>query len=354
VSPDATRTHLFVDPAHLAEGGQIIIGDYYYSLVVAPSEISFLAETAVQTTIQTINGIQQQIDLTGRLRPAGYNVWINGGLSSLKFNNSSPGFPSDPGWPVSGTLGFDYKWLSGWIAGVAVTAGYANETFSLGGGFTQNVGSLSGYTAYYNNNFWGNLIGTVGFLSDQTNRNVPIGITVQPNMGSTTGYDLSLAGEVGYDFHAGPITHGPVGGFILQQAVINGFTESGSFTSLSFGQQTRNSEISLLGYQARYDWGMWHPFAQVLWDHEFDPLDRMVTASLTTTAAPSYSMPAVVLGRDWATTTVGTEITFTPAWKALASFTAQTGGDRAPIYGFLVGLNYAFGEAPGRPIVAKD
>jgi outer membrane lipase/esterase len=354
VSPDATQTHMFVDGTHLTEAGQVIIADYYYNLLVAPSEISLLAETAIQTTLQTINGIQQQIDLTGRLRPVGFNVWMNGGLSSLKFDNSAPGFPNASAWPVSGTVGFDYKWLSGWLVGAALTAGYANPTFSLGGGFTQNLGSLSAYTAYYNNNFWGNLIGTVGFLSDQTNRNVPIGITVQSNMGSTTGYDPSLAGEVGYDFHAGPITHGPVGGFIVQEAVINGFTESGSFTSLSFDQQTRDSEISVLGYQARYDWGIWHPFAQVLWDHEFDPLDRMVTASLTTTAAPSYSMPAVELGRDWATTTVGTEITFTPAWSALASFTAQVGAQRAPIYNFLIGLNYAFGPAPGLPIIAKD
>jgi hypothetical protein len=50
-------------------------------------------------------------------------------------------------------------------------------------------------------------------------------------------------------------------------------------------------------YAARLDWGMWHPFAQVVWDHEFDPLSRMVTASLTRVAAPSYSLPAVVLGR---------------------------------------------------------
>ena len=67
------------------------------------------------------------------------------------------------------------------------------------------------------------------------------------------------------------------------------------------------SEVSALGYQTSFDWGMWHPFVKVVWDYEFDPLDRLVTASLTTMAAPSYSLPAVVLGRDWATTTVGTK-----------------------------------------------
>ena len=89
-------------------------------------------------------------------------------------------------------------------------------------------------------------------------------------------------------------------------ARIGGFTETGSFTSLSFAAQTRNSEISLLGAQAYTDWGIWHPFAQLVWDHEFDPLNRTVTASLTTIAAPSFSLPAVVVGRDWATATIGT------------------------------------------------
>jgi outer membrane lipase/esterase len=354
VSADATQTHLFMDGTHLTAAGQLIIADYYYSLLVAPSEISFLAETAIQTTFQTINGIQQQIDLAERLRAPGWNIWFNGNLAYFKFENSSAGFPSDPAAPVSGSLGVDYKWPSGWLAGAAVTAGYANPTFSLGGGFTQNLGSLSGYTAYYHHGWWSNLIGTIGWLGDTSSRWVPIGITMQPNNGSTTGYDLSLAGQVGYDFHFGPITHGPVGGFILQRAVINGFTESGSFTSLGFGSQLRNSEVSLLGYQARFDYGMWHPFAQVLWDHEFDPLNRVVTASLTTIAAPSYSMPAVVLGRDWATTTVGTQLTFTPAWSALASFTAQLGQQRATVYGGLLGLNYSFAQAPSVPIVVKN
>ena len=74
VSADATQTHLFMDGTHLTEAGQLIVADYYCNLLVAPSEISFLAETAVETTFQTIIGIQQQINLTERLRAPGWNV----------------------------------------------------------------------------------------------------------------------------------------------------------------------------------------------------------------------------------------------------------------------------------------
>ncbi|WP_159010629.1 autotransporter domain-containing protein [Bradyrhizobium sp. S69] len=343
-SADATQTYLFMDGAHLTEAGQQIEADYFYNLLVAPSEISYLAETAIQTTFQTITGIQQQIDLAQRLRQSGWNVWVNGGLSYLKLDNSSAGFPGDPGFPLSGSLGVDYKWRNGWLAGAALTAGYVNPTFSLGGGYKQDSVALSLYTAYRNANWWGDLTGTAAWLGYDTNRTVPIGITTQVNTGSTNGDDLSLAWEFGYDFHAGAATLGPVAGLILQQARIGGFTESGSFTSLAFGSQVRNSEVGVLGYQARLDWERWHPFMQMAWDHEFDPLDRMVTASLTTIAAPSYSLPAVVLGRDWATATVGTQLTLTSAWSGLASCTAQLGQDHATVFGGLIGLNYALGE----------
>jgi outer membrane lipase/esterase len=353
VTPNAASTYFYADSAgHVTTAVQQIEADYFYSLLVAPSEMSFLAETAVQTTFQTINGIQQQIDLAGRYHAPGWNTWMNGSLSYLKLDNSSQGFPGDPGLPVSGTAGFDYKWSNGWLVGAALTAGYVNPSFSLGGSYTQDMGSMSLYAGYRNYDVWGDLVGTVGLLRDGTNRLVPIGITIQPNNGSTSGFDLSLAGEVGYDFHAGLLTHGPVAGFILQQARINGFTESGSFTSLSFAGQTRNSEVSVLGYQARFDWGALHPFAQVVWDHELDPLDRMVTASLTTIAAPSFSLPAVVLGRDWATATVGTQVTLDRSWSGIASFTAQLGQDHATVYGGLIGVDYSFGQEPP-PVVFK-
>ena len=100
VSADALQTHLFMDGEHLTQAGQRIVADYFYSLLVAPSEISFLAESTIQTTFQTITGIQQQINLSQRQRLAGWNVWMNGQVSELQIRNSSSGFPSDPGVPV--------------------------------------------------------------------------------------------------------------------------------------------------------------------------------------------------------------------------------------------------------------
>ena len=350
VAPNALQTHLFVDGAHLSTAGQIIIADYYYSLLTAPSEISFLADSIIQTTFGMIYGIQQQIDLSQRQAP-GWNVWINGNVGYLQINNSFAGFANDPGIPISGSLGVDYHWATGWLVGAAVTGGFLDSSFSNGGRFTQNVGALSLYGAYRSGAWWANLIGSVGLLNFNTNRPVPIGITVQPNNGSTSGADLSLAGEGGYEFHIGPVALGPVAGFIVQQATVNGFTESGSYTSLSFGNQLLNSDVSVLGYQANMDWGMFHPFAQIVWDHDFAPLNKLVTASLTTAVAPSYSLPAVIVGRDWATVTIGTEFKIAGSWSGLASFTAMLGQQNVTNFVGVFGANYSFGQP--QPIVTK-
>ena len=49
---------------------------------------------------------------------------------------------------------------------------------------------------------------------------------------------------------------------------VGGFTETGSFTSLSFGDQVRDSAIGTLGYRVSLDAGMFRPFAKVAWNHE--------------------------------------------------------------------------------------
>src|SRR5205814_3001263 len=129
----ADLTRLFADDEHYATAGQKIMGDYFYSLVVAPSEISFLAEDAVQSRFGLVYGIQAQIDIARR--QPGFNIWINGDISRLGIKNSNPGFPGDPDTPVSGTAGFDYRWHNGLLTGVAVTVGSQTPGFDLGGGF---------------------------------------------------------------------------------------------------------------------------------------------------------------------------------------------------------------------------
>lgn len=343
VAPDAAQTHLFADDIHLSTAGQKILADYEYSLVVAPSMISMLGEAPVKTRASLINVIQNQIPISQRQQGrTGFNTWLSGDISRLKIQNNN-GFPDDPGTPVSLTAGFDYKMPSNWLAGVAITVGRQNASFSQNfGGFTQNEFAISAYAAHNAGPMWFDVIATIGTLGFDLKRDVPVGITIQHNTGSVSGTNISLAGESGYNFQSGALTHGPVVGLALQQIHINGFTETGSFTSLGFESQTRNSAVGGLGYQIAYDAGLWRPFAKATWNHEFASADRSITASLTTISAPSYAMPAVSTGMDWAAISSGTTLKLAGNMTGLVAVSGVLAQHNVTAYGGQLGINVAF------------
>ncbi len=375
VSADALQTHLFMDGIHLTNAGQQIEADYFYSLITAPSEISYLAEAPVKTRTVVVESIFDQIALSQRQRrPGTFNTWVSGDVSWLSVGNF-PGFPTDPGTPGMFTVGTDYLWGPNWLIGGAVSAGTTTQSFSLGGNFKQTEFALSAYSAFSNGRFWSDIVGTYGGLQYDVNRIVPLGIVTVSNTGTTSGRNLSFAWEAGYNFQlplgsvavptslplkapaSAPLTlvHGPVAGILLQRIWVDGFTETdslGGITALSFAEQIRNSAVTELGYRAQVDVGIWSPYAKLTWNHELVPYDRSVTASLTTITAPSFSMPAVALGKDWGTGMIGAAVALGRGVTAYGSLTSQFGQNLVTFYTGQIGLNVAL-DVLVSPIAAK-
>ena len=353
VTADADQTRLFADDQHMTTAGQKIQADYYYSLVVAPSQISFLPEVTVKTQTAVINAILNQIPISqNQGRPNGFNAWVTGDLSFLKMDNYQ-GFPGDPGHPIAATAGFDFKIANHWLFGAAFSIGNTKQSYSTVGGFTQDAFSASLYGAYRNEPWWANVVASAGTQRYSVNRLVQLGITLQPNSATPSGSNVSLALETGYDFIAGRFTHGPVVGITLQRVWVGSFTETGSFTSLAFDDQTRNSAVTELGYQASFDAGLFRPFVKAVWNHELASTDRLVTAYLTTIAAPGYSLPAVVLGKDWGTATAGTTFKLASNVTGLVAFVGQFAQHSVTNYGAQFGFNVALGPPlPDMPLKA--
>src|SRR5579863_1457782 len=367
VAPNAAQTYLYADNLHYSAAGQLIEGDYAYSLIVAPEEMSYLAEVPVITRLTLVHSIFDQIDISGRGRAVGtFNEWFAGNIASLSINSGSIGFPSDPGVAGVLTLGVDYMWAPDWLVGGALSVGTTTHSFSLGGNFQQDEFALSAYAAYVGRPLWFAFIATIGGLHDDTDRTVPIGVTTVINTGSTNGANVSFAAETGYDFQAvlpgqfAELTYGPVGGIIVQHIYINGFSEtdpfagdgSGGFTALSYADQIRNSAITELGLQAGTDIGLWHPFGKLVWDHELVPNDRFVTAIEPEIAfAPAFSMPAVSLGGDWALAELGTTVKLGRGVTGYASVSGQIGQGNVAYYSGQIGFSVAL-DASHRPAVA--
>jgi outer membrane lipase/esterase len=354
VTPSAASAFFYADTTgHVTSAVQQIESDYFYSLIVAPSQISFLAEVPVKTRLTLVNTIQNQIPLSASQNPsAAYNAWVSGDVSWLKADNYT-GFPGDPGTPAALTAGFDFRRF-GWLFGAAFSLSTTKQSFGDNqGNFRENETSISGYAAYIGGPLWFDAIASYGYLDYDVHRDVPLGISVQDNSGSTNGSDISLASEIGYKYSNGAITHGPIAGLILQRIYVDGFTEAGGITALSFDDQIRNSAVSELGYQASYDAGKLRPYAKLVWNHELASTDRLVTASLTTIAAPSFSLPAVILGKDWGTATVGKEVLISERVKGYAAFTSQFGQNSTTFYSAQVGLNVSFGPVANADLPVK-
>ena len=109
-----------------------------------------------------------------------------------------------------------------------------------------------------------------------------------------------------------------------------------------------------LGYQASFDAGTWRPFVKAAWYHELASTDRLVTAYLTTIAAPGFSLPAVVFGKDWGMATAGTTVKVASNVTGLIAAYGQFAQDGVMNYGGQVGINIALGEpaTPTMPVKA--
>jgi outer membrane lipase/esterase len=90
--------------------------------------------------------------------------------------------------------------------------------------------------------------------------------------------------------------------------------------------------------------GNWAPFAKLTWDHEFAGANRTVTASLTSIAAPSYYMPAIIPGTDWMTLSAGTSVRLERGITGFAMFTGEAAQKNVTSYGAQVGVNVALNE----------
>jgi outer membrane lipase/esterase len=344
-SADAQQTYFYSDDQHFSAAGQKIEADYVYSLVVAPSQISMLSESAIQTRTGIVNGIQRQIDAS-QLNPgaSGVNAWVTCDVADLQTDNH-PGFPEASGTPLTLSGGISYHLAPGVLVGAAASTGRNSPDWDGDrGGFEQTEHTASLYAAFKGPALWATVVGTYGALDYDVDRIVPLGIARFANHGETDGTNWSFAGQAGYDFHIDGVTTGPVAGVLWQRAEIDGFTETGGgVTSLGFSGQDRDSLVTTLGWRAMVDLGAWQPFAEVAWNHEHASTDRTVTAFLTSASyAPGYSMPGAPVAEDWATVTLGTTVDMGGGLLVLGSVRGDFDENGAQAFGGQLGLNIRF------------
>lgn len=349
LQPDP-NSYIFADTiGHFGAAAQTIEADYVYSLLTAPSEISQITNAPVQTNLQNVETIRDQIRLSAE-QSQPVHVWASGQASALGAGTPSTGFSGTTDGTASGSAGIDYSLSRHWLIGLAVASGVVNGAFEQGGGYTQVSEGVSPYLLYQNNSYWFSAIGTWDAIQNNVKRQIPLGITTQVNDGKVSGNDFVLALEAGKTFEnrlddQTAFLHGPVVGLVTQYVTTDGFSEtnpSGAPTTLSYGRQFLNSDVSQIGYSVSLKTASVAPFVKASWDHEWAHTARLINTSLNSVAAPTYTMPAVVSGKDWASVAAGVSDNFTQNLKGYVSFNTFIGQSNSAVYSGTIGINFGF------------
>ncbi|MGA7713133.1 MAG: autotransporter domain-containing protein [Rhizomicrobium sp.] len=342
ITPIQQQTGLFVDALHMTTAGQTIVADYEYSLVAAPSQISLITESAVQSGLSRIADVQSQIDLSAQ-RSDAFNAWTSAGANDLAIKNA-PGFAAVRGKPWRGSFGMDYGVGSGGVLGAAFTLGGETAHFSSGGGFVQFDQTGSIYAGFTSGRLWSHAVASYGIFQNDITRQAMLGLYTDVNHGETSGHTLALALRGGGDFALAGATTGPVLGVVLQQVRLGAFTETGTSgtTALSFGGQTRDSAVTQLGWRASMVWADVQPFAEVEWDHELHSNGTSVAAALTTAPTAPYSMDAAPVASDWATASLGASYRVSSCIALKGTLSSVVANSRVDNYGGELSLSVRF------------
>jgi len=347
VTPNAQLTYFYADGLSSSTGGghlttavQQIETDYFYELIVAPSQVSMLGNQAALGQIAVNNSYMDQVGYSFRANASKtLGAWVLGGTQQVNITGSQTSTSSTP---YNGAAGMDYQYNENLLVGGFVGYGQAQVNFNSAGNFTQSGTTLGLYSGYRSGEVWVNGMANYNWLNSNLNRVTPIGITSFSNASTINGFNTSIAAQTGYDFEYDSIVHGPLIGYTYVNTYINGFAESGNFTSLQFGSQNINSQVGSVGYQAQSKYGDWLPFAKAVYNSELGNMDRLVTTSLTTISAPSYTMPAIGYGRNWTNLTAGIGYQIDPKTVIRASFTQQVSQQSVNAYTAVVSLNAHF------------
>lgn len=330
VAPDAASTYLFADGVHPSGAAHAILADYAVSVLEGPQLIGILPHSA--QVIGRSRADQVAWHLPQAPEAAGLRWW--GGLRGdyQRYDHAD----LYDGLAPAGLFGLDWANGSGIVAGGFL--GYGRMDADFGGGrgdFEQTDATFGGFLGWYGAHSWVNAQASYTSLDYDVTRDVRMGPSVRHHAGSADGSNTSFGVNGGYEFGTGAFRHGPIAGLLWQTIDVDGFSEDTlASTALTYADQSVDSLVGSLGWQARYDAGSWEPYLRASWDHEFEDGQDEVFASLQTLPDLEYAVPGADFDGDVGTVVLGARFDLfgLAADVGARATAAQTGGSDTGVF----------------------
>jgi outer membrane lipase/esterase len=332
ITPDAPNTYLFADGVHPASRAHQMLAQYTISILEAPRQNQILAHSA--TVVGRARADRVSAHLAGKPEGDGMRWWadVRGDFQRYDSGDLYDGIGPAVTGGVDWTRG---NFVYGAFTGVGRNFHHFGERR---GDFEHLDTTLGGFAGWYGDNFWANGQLSYTWLSYEVDREVWLGPAKRSHEGSPDGSNLTFGVNAGYDFKGERVTHGPVASVLMQRIDVDGYAENlpTQSTSLAYGDQSFDSLITSLGWQASYEIND-HlvPYARLTWDkeHEDQPSEVFARSQSIVGSLP-YAVPGLEFDDSYLTLQLGarTELFGLDANIGASVTTAQGGGNDASVF----------------------
>lgn len=270
-----------------------------------------------------------------------WNMFIEGlgGNADVGSTSNAAGYDFDM---YGAMMGADY--LVNESFAIGLTGGYLNSEASLinGGSIETDSYRAAIYGTFFKGGFYLDGLLGLAYNSYDTDRLALLGRAT----GDTNGLEFTSMLNTGYDFRSGNLTFGPVASVAYTRVNLDGFTESGSLTPLSYSDQEQESFRTNLGARISYVIPAGRariiPSARVTWQHEFMDATQSIDSSFASGPGPVFTVDGPEMGRDSALVTAGLTVQFNPSVAAYAFYTGQLGRTNYDSHNVTLGVRISF------------
>ena len=326
---DSSQAYLFADHFHPSPQAHLLIADYIQAVLDGPAQVVALNQATAamaRDSRATLDSRFQQLR-SGENPQGALDVF--GGYAGQHYDYSSNLAAGDGNATTHNlTVGVDYQLTDGWLIGALISGSNDDQQPSIRYDYKARGLLFSAFTALeLFENGWVNAdlhYATMNY--DDIRRSMQLGALTRTETGSTDGKQWGARITAGYDFPVTSyLTTGPMAQFAWDYSNVSGYSEDGNdSTAMRFNDQTYHSQIGALGWRLDSKFGLFNPYAEVSYQHQFGDDVYRAGGGLKSTQT-SFTRDSASQDKNWVDVTLGANMPLTDQVAAFATV-SQTGG----------------------------
>lgn len=326
---DSSQSYLFADHFHPSPQAHQLIADYIQAVLDGPAQVVALNQATAamaRDSRATLDSRFQQ--LRNGDNPQGA-LGVFGGYAGQHYDYSSNLAAGDGNATTHNlTVGVDYQLTDGWLIGALISGSNDDQQPSSRYDYKARGLLFSAFTALdVFEHGWVNAdlhYATMDY--DDIRRSMQLGALNRTETGSTDGKQWGARVTAGYDFPVTSyLTTGPMAQFAWDYSNVSGYSEDGNdSTAMRFNDQTYHSQIGALGWRLDSNFGLFNPYAEVSYQHQFGDDVYRAGGGLKSTQT-SFTRDSANQDKNWVDVTLGANMPLTDQVAAFATV-SQTGG----------------------------